>query len=100
MSHVILRPGELMIFYHIPNRNSDKGSVRQLLIYVGNNKMVHGFPTSSFFTEQEIKVLELNPSVLCASEKNITYSPVFKIAAVEANHAGHTPMEIFVQTVF
>ncbi|MCP3806190.1 IS3 family transposase [Paenibacillus sp. Lou8.1] len=48
------------------------------------------------FTEKEIKVLESNPSVLRVSE-NITYSPAFKIAAVQANQAGHTPMEIFVQ---
>lgn len=51
------------------------------------------------FTEKEIKVLESNPSVLRVSE-NITYSPAFKIAAVQANQAGHTPMEIFVQTGF
>jgi len=53
-----------------------------------------------FFTEKEIKVLESNPSILRVSEKNITYAPAFKIAAVQANQAGHTPMEIFVQAGF
>lgn len=47
------------------------------------------------FTEQEIQVLESNPSVLRVSERNITYSPAFKMDAVRANQAGSTPIEIF-----
>ncbi|WP_167746998.1 hypothetical protein [Cohnella luojiensis] len=35
------------------------------------------------FTEKEVQLLEANPNVLRFSEKNITYSPSFKIAAVE-----------------
>ncbi|WP_427050465.1 HTH domain-containing protein [Paenibacillus sp. TC-CSREp1] len=52
------------------------------------------------FTEKEIKLLESNPSVLRVSEKNITYSPAFKIVDVQASQAGHTPMEIFLQAGF
>ncbi|MFJ9502147.1 IS3 family transposase [Brevibacillus centrosporus] len=52
------------------------------------------------FTEQEIQMLEINPNVHRVTEKNITYSPQFKVAAVQAYQEGHTPMEIFLQAGF
>lgn len=41
-----------------------------------------------FFTENEIKILKSNLSIPRVSEKNITYSPAFKIAAVQAQSGG------------
>jgi putative transposase len=55
---------------------------------------------SRIFNEQEMKQLEQNPSVLRVSEKAITYSPAFKVAAVQAYHKGITPREIFLQAGF
>lgn len=52
------------------------------------------------FTEQELQMLEINPNVHRVTEKNITYSPQFKVAAVQAYQEGHTPMEIFLQAGF
>lgn len=52
------------------------------------------------YTEFEIKQLESNPNVLHASEKAITFSPAFKLAAVRAYQAGKTPMGIFVEAGF
>lgn len=52
------------------------------------------------FTEQEIQMLEKNPNVLRVMGKNISYSPLFKVAAVQAYREGQTPMEIFLQAVF
>jgi hypothetical protein len=40
--------------------------------------------TSKIFNEHEIKQLEMNPHVQNATEKSITYSPAFKLAAVKA----------------
>ncbi|MNW40393.1 hypothetical protein D3C74_175060 [compost metagenome] len=56
----------------------------------------HGENQTGFYGARN-QGLEPNPSVLRVSEKNITYSPAFKIAAVQNNQAGRTPMEIFVQ---
>ncbi|MDP9699847.1 hypothetical protein J2T16_002752 [Paenibacillus intestini] len=42
----------------------------------------------------------MNPSILRVSEKNITYAPAFKFAAVQAYEAEHIPMGIFVQAGF
>ncbi|PSJ85593.1 HTH domain-containing protein, partial [Brevibacillus fortis] len=52
------------------------------------------------FTEQEIHTLENNPNVLRVTGKNITYSPMFKVSAVQAYQEGQTPMEIFLQAGF
>ncbi|QDS36620.1 IS3 family transposase [Brevibacillus brevis] len=52
------------------------------------------------FTEQEIHTLEKNLNVLRVTGKNITYSPMFKAAAVRAYQEGQTPMEIFLQAGF
>lgn len=52
------------------------------------------------FTEQEIQMLEKNPNVLRVMGKNISYSPLFKVAAVQAYREGQTPMEIFLQAGF
>jgi transposase len=52
------------------------------------------------YTEFEIKQLESNPNVLHVSEKTITFSPAFKLAAVKAYQAGKTPMEIFREAGF
>lgn len=52
------------------------------------------------FTEQEIQMLEKNPNVLRVTGKNISYSPLSKVAAVQAYQEGQTPMEIFLQAGF
>lgn len=52
------------------------------------------------FTEQEIQVLEKNPNVYRVTGKNITYSPLFKVAAVQAYQEGQPPMEIFLRAGF
>lgn len=49
------------------------------------------------YTEFEIKQLEGNPNVLHVTEKSLTFSPAFKLAAVRAYQAGQTPMEIFIE---
>ncbi|MGG4346429.1 HTH domain-containing protein, partial [Paenibacillus lautus] len=52
------------------------------------------------FTEKEIQLLEENPNIHRVTEKNITYSPTFKVAAVQAYQAGQTPLEIFLKAGF
>ncbi|HEU4965478.1 MAG TPA: HTH domain-containing protein, partial [Bacilli bacterium] len=52
------------------------------------------------FTEHEIRLLEENPNVKLVSDKSITYTPSFKLAAVEAYAEGQTPMEIFQKAGF
>lgn len=52
------------------------------------------------FTEKEIQLLEENPNIQRVTEKNITYSPTFKVAAVQAYQAGQTPLEIFLKAGF
>jgi len=52
------------------------------------------------FNENEIKQLEGNPNVENVTEKSITYSPTFKLAAVKAYKEGQTPMEIFLKAGF
>lgn len=52
------------------------------------------------FTAHEIRQLEANPNVLHVSEKAITYSPEFKLAALEAYQKGCTPQQIFVEAGF
>ncbi|OAB26816.1 transposase [Paenibacillus macquariensis subsp. defensor] len=55
---------------------------------------------SKMFNENEIKQLEINPNVENVTEKSITYSPTFKLAAVKAYEEGRTPMEIFLNAGF
>jgi cell wall-associated NlpC family hydrolase len=43
-----LRPGDL-VFYHIPDRNPEPGSIGHVAIYAGKGKIVHCLPTSNFF---------------------------------------------------
>ncbi|KTD83248.1 transposase [Paenibacillus etheri] len=52
------------------------------------------------FNENEIKQLENNPNVENVTEKSITYSPTFKLAAVKAYKEGQAPMEIFLSAGF
>jgi len=52
------------------------------------------------FTEKEIKELLQNPNVERCSEKSITYSKSFKIAAIEEYQKGLPPLEIFRQAKF
>jgi putative transposase len=49
------------------------------------------------FTEQEIQLLEGNPNVHHVTKKNITYSPSFRLEAIQAYKEGQTPMEIFLR---
>lgn len=52
------------------------------------------------FTEQQIRLLEDNPNVLNVTEKTVSYTPAFKLAAIEAYNKGQTPMEIFINAGF
>lgn len=52
------------------------------------------------YTEFQIKELEKNPNILSASERSITYSPEFKIKAVEEYKQGKTPTKIFIEHGF
>lgn len=56
--------------------------------------------SSKIFNEKEIKLLENNPNVENVTEKSITYSSTFKLAAVKAYKEGQTPMEIFLSAGF
>ncbi|BBH22591.1 hypothetical protein Back11_39360 [Paenibacillus baekrokdamisoli] len=44
--------------------------------------------------------LEVNAHVLHVSEKSISYSPAFKLAALKAYQQGKTPQEIFIDAGF
>lgn len=52
------------------------------------------------FTAYEIRQLEVNPNVRHVSEKSITYSPEFKLTALEAYRCGKTPQQIFIEAGF
>lgn len=52
------------------------------------------------FTEEQIRMLEANPNVLRVTESAITYTPAFKLAAIQAYMQGQTPSEIFIQAGF
>jgi transposase len=52
------------------------------------------------FTEQQIKQLKDNPNVLNVTEKTVSYTPEFKLAAIKAYKEGKTPMEIFIDAGF
>ena len=52
------------------------------------------------FTEDQMKQLESNPNVQYVSETNITYTPSFNLAAVQAYSQGQTPSEIFIRAGF
>lgn len=52
------------------------------------------------FTEHEMRQLEANPNVAHVTDKSITYSPSFKIAAVKAYAQGQKPMDIFIDAGF
>lgn len=56
--------------------------------------------TSKIFNENEIRQLEMNPNVENVSEKSITYSSTFKLAALKAYKEGQTPMEVFLEAGF
>lgn len=52
------------------------------------------------FTEFQQKQLEANPNVLKVSDRSITYSPAFKVAAVKENLNGKGPYQIFTEHGF
>lgn len=52
------------------------------------------------FTEEQMRKLETNPNVQHVSETNITYTPSFKLAAVQAYKQGQTPSGIFIRAGF
>ncbi|MFC0215263.1 IS3 family transposase [Paenibacillus chartarius] len=52
------------------------------------------------FTAHEIRQLEANPNVLHVSEMAITYSPEFKLAALESYRMGNSPQQIFIEAGF
>lgn len=52
------------------------------------------------YNESQIKKLEENSNVKRVSETNISFSPAFKLAAVNAYNAGKTPREIFLEAGF
>ena len=51
--------------------------------------------SKKIYTKQEIELLERNPNVKSVSSKSITYSPAFKIKAVEQSKNGMTATVIF-----
>lgn len=52
------------------------------------------------FTESEMQQLEANPHVYSVTKNAITYTPSFKLAAVNAYLQGHTPQNIFIEAGF
>jgi transposase len=52
------------------------------------------------FNEFQRKQLENNPNVSYVSEKSISYTPEFKVKAVQENLAGKGPMDIFLEHGF
>jgi transposase-like protein len=56
--------------------------------------------TSKMFNENEIRQLEMNKNVENVTEKSITYSATFKLAALKAYKEGRTPIEIFLEAGF
>ncbi|MEC2346184.1 hypothetical protein P9H28_19125 [Paenibacillus barengoltzii] len=55
---------------------------------------------NKLFTEQQRKQLESNPNVQHVTDRTITYTPSFKLAAIKAYQEGKTPMEIFLNAGF
>lgn len=51
--------------------------------------------SKKIYTGQEIEILERNPNIKSVFSKSITYSPAFKIKAVEQNKNGMTATVIF-----
>ncbi|WP_396265792.1 HTH domain-containing protein [Halobacillus shinanisalinarum] len=52
------------------------------------------------FTEFQRQQLESNPNVMKVSDRSITYSQDFKLAAVKENLAGKGPYQIFTEKGF
>ncbi|WP_317987119.1 HTH domain-containing protein, partial [Sutcliffiella rhizosphaerae] len=52
------------------------------------------------FTEHQIKELEKNPNIIYASDRSISYSPSFKLKAVQEYNLGKTPSQIFMEGGF
>jgi hypothetical protein len=52
------------------------------------------------FTEEQIRKLEANTNVQKVSEVAITYTPAFKLEALQAYRTGQLPSEIFVRAGF
>lgn len=56
--------------------------------------------SKNIYNEFQIKELEKNPNVLCASERSISYSPEFKLKAVTDYKNGKAPSQIFIEQGF
>jgi transposase-like protein len=52
------------------------------------------------FTDQEKEILLKNKNILNVSDRNIKYSPEFKVKAVKEYYAGNTPQIIFLNAEF
>lgn len=52
------------------------------------------------FTEYQINKLEKNPNIIHASDRSISYSPAFKLKAVQEYILGKTPSQIFIENGF
>jgi transposase len=52
------------------------------------------------FTEEQMRKLEENPNVHHLTEAAITYTPAFKLEALQAYKEGQTPSEIFIRAGF
>ncbi|CAM4217178.1 hypothetical protein FHS16_000402 [Paenibacillus endophyticus] len=54
----------------------------------------------SCFTPSQMRLLESNPNVVHVSEKSISYTPEFKLHAVQSYESGSAPMQIFLDAGF
>jgi transposase len=64
-------------------------------------QMGNGWSTGEIrFSENQIREIEENASVLHVSERSIAYQPAFKLAAVMAYQKGKAPTEIFKEAGF
>jgi transposase-like protein len=54
----------------------------------------------NLYKDFQIKELEKNPNIVSVSERTITYSPDFKIKAVQEYKQGKLPSQIFIENGF
>lgn len=47
------------------------------------------------FSKEQVKALKQNPNVLEVKSNGVTYTPEFKVKAVEASLRGQNPLQIF-----
>ncbi|MCD7036743.1 IS3 family transposase [Metabacillus sp. GX 13764] len=56
--------------------------------------------SKTYFTEEQLRLLEANPNILHVGAQTITYHPDFKVKAVQEYRKGKTPYQIFAQHEF